>query len=68
MKKKAEVKIYNPKSGCLYEVDFEAAVNLMCDDLRELLHEKISSSSKQDFIDKYADLHETVYGEFFVVD
>ncbi len=50
-------------------VDFDAAVNLMDDDIRERLHlELMDGCSKQDFIDAYEAAHaEKFSGEKFSV-
>lgn len=39
------------------EVDFDAAVNLMDDEIREQLHSKLAPCSDQDFIDAYVEAH-----------
>lgn len=49
------------------EVDFDTAVNLMDDEIREHLHHKMAPCSKQTFIDAYINAHEEKYGEEFVV-
>ena len=48
-------------------VDFDAAVNLMDDDIREELHSKMAPCSDQDFADAYCAAHAEKYGEQFVV-
>ncbi len=49
-------------------VDFDAAVNLMDDDIRERLHSELEDTSPQAFIDAYAKAHaEKFHGEPFVV-
>lgn len=47
------------------EIDFEAAVNLMDDELREQVSAEMAPCTDQDFIDRYADLHEQKFGESF---
>jgi hypothetical protein len=48
-------------------VDFDVAVNLMDDDIREVLHNELSPCSEQEFMDAYTDAHQKKYGEEFVV-
>jgi hypothetical protein len=38
-------------------IDFDAAVNLMDDDIREDLHSKMAPCTDQEFIDAYVDAH-----------
>lgn len=47
-------------------VDFDAAVMLMDDDIREELHSEIAPCSKQEFLEAYAARHEEKYGEGFI--
>ncbi|ACU93984.1 hypothetical protein Ccur_02570 [Cryptobacterium curtum DSM 15641] len=48
------------------EIDFEAAVNLMDDEIREELHEKMAPCSNQEFLEAYAKAHaEKFDGEEF---
>ena len=47
------------------EIDFEEAVNLMDDELREQVHAEMAPCTDQGFIDSYADLHEQKFGEGF---
>ena len=49
------------------QVDFEAAVNLMDDDIREALHQSIAPCTEQEFFDAYCEAHEEKYGEEFAV-
>jgi hypothetical protein len=50
------------------QVDFDAAVNLMDDEIREDLHSTLDDpSNEQAFVDAYADRHETKFGEQFQV-
>jgi len=46
-------------------VDFDAAVNLMDDDLREAIHDAFIEGTDQDFIDMYAAGHAAKFGEEF---
>ena len=50
-----------------YEVDFEAAVNMMDTELREELHNKLAPCSAQEFIDAYVEAHEAKYNEGFEI-
>lgn len=51
------------------ETDFDAAVMLMDDEIREYLHSTISPCSEQDFVDAYVKAHaEKFNGEEFRVD
>lgn len=49
------------------EVDFDAAVNMMDDELREELHNKLAPCSDQDFMDAYAEAHQAKFGEQFEI-
>ena len=46
-------------------IDFEVAVNLMNDELREFVHDKIAPCTEQEFFDKYCKEHFNKYGEEF---
>lgn len=49
-------------------IDFDAAVNLMDDDIREDLHNKMAPCTDQEFLDAYAKAHADKYdGEEFEV-
>jgi len=49
-------------------VDFEAAVELMDDEIREQLHSKIAPCTNQEFIDQYVIAHSNKFdGEKFTV-
>lgn len=49
-------------------IDFDAAVNLMDDDIREDLHNKMAPCTDQEFIDAYVEAHAAKYdGEEFQV-
>ena len=49
-------------------MSYEAAVNLMDDELRELLHANLAPCSEQEFFDAYLDAHCVKYGEEFRID
>lgn len=44
------------------EIDYEASVQMMDDDLREELHRKLAPCTDQEFFDAYADSHLETYG------
>lgn len=48
-------------------VDFDAAVNLMDDEIREAVHADLAPCTDQEFMDEYAKRHEEKYGEEFVI-
>lgn len=45
------------------EIDFNAAVSLMDDEIREQLHAEMSPCSEQEFFTAYEKAHEEKYGE-----
>ena len=45
------------------EVDFEFAVNMMDEEIREEIHNKLVPCTDQEFFDAYAEKHANVYGE-----
>lgn len=47
------------------EVDYEEAVNLMDDDIREELHMELAPCSNQEFFDAYCARHLETFGESF---
>lgn len=49
-----------------HAVDFDAAVNLMDDEIREAVHAE-AIEDEQAFFDRYAALHAAKYGTDFVV-
>ena len=49
------------------QVDFEAAVNLMDDEIREALHAELAPCTEQEFFDAYCKAHEEKYGEKFAI-
>lgn len=48
-------------------VDFEAAVMLMDDEIREAINREMAPCSEQEFIDAYAKAHTEKYGEEFEI-
>ena len=54
------------------ERDYDAVVNMMDDELREMLHQKITSEqlacTNQQFVNQYIYLHYDKYGEVFCVE
>lgn len=48
-----------------YEMDFEAAVNMMDADVREQVHRDIAPCTDQEFFDAYCKAHEETFGEPF---
>ena len=49
-------------------IDFDAAVNLMDDEIREDLHNKMAPCTDQEFMDAYVQAHAAKYdGEEFQV-
>jgi hypothetical protein len=49
-------------------IDFDAAVNLMDDEIREDLHNKMAPCTDQEFMDAYVEAHAAKYdGEQFQV-
>jgi hypothetical protein len=46
-------------------IDYDAAVNLMDDELREELHDKLPPCSRQAFLIAYAEAHKARFGEDF---
>lgn len=49
------------------EIDFEAAVNLMDDEIREELHAELAPCGNQEFLDACVERHAQKYGEDFQV-
>ncbi len=45
------------------KIDFDVAVSLMDDELREKVAYELSLSSDQEFFNKYAEAHEEKFGE-----
>ena len=48
-------------------VDFDGAVALMDDDLREAVHSAFIEGTEQDFADMYAAAHKARFGSVFAV-
>lgn len=44
-----------------YEVDFDACVNLMDDEIREALHAEMAPCTEQEFLDAYVEAHAEKY-------
>lgn len=45
--------------------DYDAAVNVMDDDIREALHDKLAPCTKQEFMDAYVKAHAEKFGKDF---
>ena len=51
-----------------HEVDFDACVNMMDDEIREELHmDMMGECTKQEFINRYCEAHAKKYGEEFCI-
>lgn len=50
-------------NGYGVDIDFEVAVNLMDDEIREQLHDEFAPCTEQHFFDEYCKAHEEKYGE-----
>lgn len=50
-----------------YEVEFDVMVNMMDDEIREKLHNKLAPCTDQEFVDAYVEAHEAKYGEQFEI-
>ena len=48
-------------------VDFDAAVNMMDDEIREKLHNKLAPCTDQEFMDAYIEAHEAKFNERFEI-
>lgn len=46
-----------------YNLDYDTAVQLMDDDLREDIHSNLAPCTEQEFFDAYAAAHVAKYGE-----
>jgi hypothetical protein len=46
-----------------YELDFDTAVNLMDEEIREQLHNNLAPCTTQEFFTTYEKAHEAKYGE-----
>lgn len=49
------------------EIDFEVAVSLMDDEIREDLNRELAPCSEQEFFQAYEKAHEEKYGEEFQI-
>ena len=49
------------------EINYNAAVNLMDDDIREELHLEMAPCTNQEFLDAYMEAHREKYGTDFVI-
>ena len=49
------------------EVNFDACVNLMDDEIREAIHAELAPCTEQEFLDAYVDRHYDKYGEQFEI-
>ena len=45
------------------EINFDAAVNFMDDEIREMLHQEIAPCTYQEFFDAYCKAHEDKFDE-----
>lgn len=55
-------------TGVDHEVDYDACVNMMDDDLREQLNAEMAPCTDQEFLDRYCQLHaEKFNGEEFYI-
>lgn len=49
-----------------HEVDFDACVNMMDDEIREKLHmDMVGECTEQEFLNRYCEAHAEKYGEEF---
>lgn len=60
----------NCSDGLVYNeydvaIDYETAVNMIDDDLREEIHGKLAPCTDQEFFDEYAKRHEEKFGEIW---
>lgn len=55
----------NVKNMCGTEIDYEASVEMMDDEIREHLHMTIAPCSEQEFFEAYEAEHEKKYGELW---
>ena len=49
------------------DVDFDVAVMLMDDEIREKIHNENTNLSPQEFYDAYCQLHYDEYDEYFTI-
>ena len=57
------MKMVNNMNGV--QIDFEVAVELMDDELREEVHAKLAPCTEQEFFTEYEKLHLAKYGEIW---
>ena len=51
-----------------HEVDFDACVNMMDDEIREKLHmDMVGECTEQEFLNRYCEAHAEKYGEEFCI-
>ena len=50
-----------------YEVDFDACVILMDEEIREELHMELAPCTEQEFLDAYVERHAEKFGENFQI-
>lgn len=50
-----------------YDVEFDACVELMDDEIREELHAEIAPCGEQEFLNAYVERHAEKYGEVFCI-
>lgn len=49
------------------KIDFNVALSLMDDELREKVHMELAPCTEQEFFDTYAKAHEEKYGEEWIL-
>ena len=50
------------------EIDYDVAVAMMDDEIRERLHNEIAPCTEQEFFTAYADAHKEQFGEDWILD
>lgn len=50
------------------EIDFDVAVSMMDDEIRENLHSEITPCTEQEFFTAYAAAHKAQFGEDWILD
>ncbi len=58
---------YEEEARKIIEISMEAAVNLMDDEIREQLHQKMAPCSDLEFLTAYLEEHFKKYGQKFVI-
>ena len=61
LKKGDLIMMVKNKNG--YELNFEATVDFMIDEIREKLHNEIAPCTEQEFLSAYEEAHEKATGE-----